>query len=283
MSDAPPPGSAGSYYPPTGTYPSPAEAPAVAGFGPVAAQPPQKTRRLGLLTMGFCLVAAGVVLLLAAFLPNLDYAFIARLSPVVLVLLGIEVLVGTVRHKGERLRVDFLSVVLCMLLIGGSLMATAGATYYYNHVEGRRVETRLEAELEAASHAALAAAGAPKVTGLEWHVGLNDTGVPAATPADLRVEHTVQLRVTLGADYTGKAAFAKDSETVLRLLRPLVSHLDYVSFHNYDPRRDDATGGRPEVQYTLWLDGQHQVDAPDLRLEELVEESRREPDPAEGH
>lgn len=57
-----------------------------------------RIRRVGAVTFGVVLVVTGILFLLHLFLPGLDYVMILRLWPVILILLGIEVLLGT-GHK----------------------------------------------------------------------------------------------------------------------------------------------------------------------------------------
>ena len=73
-------------------------------------------RRVGTLTLGVCLIAAGV--LLARFLPGLPWLVIWQVLPAAgLILLGCEVLYYSARPGACRC--DFGSVVLCLLLMGG--------------------------------------------------------------------------------------------------------------------------------------------------------------------
>ena len=75
-------------------------------------------RRVGTLTLGVCLIAAGVLFLLARFLPGLPWLVIWQVLPAAgLILLGCEVLYYSAR-PGEC-RCDFSSVVLCLLMMGG--------------------------------------------------------------------------------------------------------------------------------------------------------------------
>ena len=66
-------------------------------------------RRVGTLTLGVCLIAAGTLFLLARFLPGLPWLG--------LILLGCEVLYYSARPGACRC--DFGSVVLCLLMMGG--------------------------------------------------------------------------------------------------------------------------------------------------------------------
>ena len=75
-------------------------------------------RRVGTLTLGVCLIAAGTLFLLARFLPGLPWLVIWQVLPAAgLILLGCEVLYYSAR-PGEC-RCDFSSVVLCLLMMGG--------------------------------------------------------------------------------------------------------------------------------------------------------------------
>ena len=73
-------------------------------------------RRVGTLTLGVCLIAAGVLFLLARFLPGLPWLVIWQVLPAAgLILLGCEVLYYSARPGACRC--DFGSVVLCLLLL----------------------------------------------------------------------------------------------------------------------------------------------------------------------
>lgn len=75
-------------------------------------------RRVGTLTLGVCLIAAGTLFLLARFLPGLPWLVIWQVLPAAgLILLGCEVLYFSARPG--KCRCDFGSVVLCLLMMGG--------------------------------------------------------------------------------------------------------------------------------------------------------------------
>jgi len=64
------------------------------------------------------MVAFGVLFLLRMFIPWFDYYYVMRFWPVVLVLLGLEILVSAilpVKEGAPRPKVDALSVVLMFL------------------------------------------------------------------------------------------------------------------------------------------------------------------------
>ena len=75
-------------------------------------------RRVGTLTLGVCLIAAGTLFLLARFLPGLPWLVIWQVLPAAgLILLGGGGLYYSARPGACRC--DFGSVVLCLLMMGG--------------------------------------------------------------------------------------------------------------------------------------------------------------------
>ena len=87
-------------------------------------------RRVGTFTLGVVLVAAGAGMMASMFWPALDIAWLLKASPLILVLLGIEVLIAA--RGGARVRYDWLGMLLCVLLTGASLTMYAAAWYYVN-------------------------------------------------------------------------------------------------------------------------------------------------------
>ena len=86
-------------------------------------------RRVGTLTMGLALVVVGAALCVGLFFPNVDFLLLFKLSPLVLVALGCEVIFAASTAKGMRLKYDFLSMFVCFLLMRacGTAICRAGA------------------------------------------------------------------------------------------------------------------------------------------------------------
>lgn len=62
-----------------------------------------KIRRVGSVTFGFVLIATGILFLIHLFLPAFNFFMIYRFWPVILILLGLEVLVGSRQKTYEVL------------------------------------------------------------------------------------------------------------------------------------------------------------------------------------
>ena len=76
------------------------------------------------------LVATGLGMLAALFLPQLDLTLLLRLSPLALISLGIEVLLAA--RDGERLRYDWVGMLLCSLIVLSAIAWFSVAWYLTN-------------------------------------------------------------------------------------------------------------------------------------------------------
>ena len=74
-----------------------------------------RERRVGTFTFGVTLVAAGLTMTAALFFPALDLRLFLRFSPLVLILLGTEVLLSA--RKEGRMKYDWLGMLLCFFLV----------------------------------------------------------------------------------------------------------------------------------------------------------------------
>ena len=130
-------------------------APQTAPAGPnPAPQPPKKVRRVGTVTFGLLLVAAGILLILRALMPSLDLRFVVSLLPVALIALGVEVLIYAARPN-VQLRYDGLSIFVCILILfgvgGSSVMLQLWNEYGPSaHVAEMRLGEELQNEATAA-------------------------------------------------------------------------------------------------------------------------------------
>lgn len=109
---------------------------------------PRKMRRVGTSTMGLALIATGLLIAIAMFAPNVDLTLAFRLSPLLLVLLGCEVLFFSLRSKDEKIKYDWLSMFVCFILVVSSLgLALVPKMLTYYGPERERTESRLTREL----------------------------------------------------------------------------------------------------------------------------------------
>ena len=95
-----------------------------------ACAPERPQRRVGTFTLGVTLLAAGAAMLAAMFFPALDLRWALKLSPLILILLGIETLLAA--RGGGRVKYDWLGMLLCFVLTGAALCLCAAAWYVSN-------------------------------------------------------------------------------------------------------------------------------------------------------
>ena len=87
---------------------APAAQPHAAPAQPAPAPTPRRVRRVGTFTMGLCLVIAGIALVAGMFRPGWDMLNLFKLTPLVLVALGAELLAASAAKGDTRLKYDFL-------------------------------------------------------------------------------------------------------------------------------------------------------------------------------
>ncbi|GCD10948.1 DUF5668 domain-containing protein [Clostridium tagluense] len=75
-----------------------------------------KGRRVGTFTTGIVLVMFGIMFLLRLINPSINYLQIASLWPLVLVLLGIEIIVAYLINKEEIMKYDFHAIILIIMV-----------------------------------------------------------------------------------------------------------------------------------------------------------------------
>lgn len=258
---------------PPPAYRAPAHGqPLGAPYVPPVPPPEKKGRRVGALTMAICLIAVGGLMILRIFVPGLDYLTIARFSPLVLVMLGVELLVANARHKDEKLRFSGMSVFVSMLLICTSLAAAVVPEIIHYAVDGERVSRRLEAELEQETVTALKQSKLP-VYNMEWYVDVGNAYFENDMSAgQLRPEHYVQVRVFLPGGYTEPASFAKDCHEVVAMLQAFVPHIDYASFYSTKNDYDSEYAG--DTTFSLWLDNRYVFDESAAKMADMVQTNR---------
>lgn len=76
----------------------------------------KKIRRIGTVTFGVTLVAAGLLFLARTFLPELKYIMIFRLWPCIFIMLGVEILLSG-RKEQVEFKYDVPAIFLMLALI----------------------------------------------------------------------------------------------------------------------------------------------------------------------
>ena len=193
---------------------------------PRPAQP--KVRRVGFFTLGVALILTGGCIAASLMLQNFPLLTAAKLAPLVLVALGVEVLWANARKGDAQLKYDLLSMFVCFVLICASMSAaTVPVLLRYYGPDREYTQQRLEQELEQQVYEKLPAG---IVLDGYSYVDLNRMEFNKdMTLADLKSEDLVRLNLTLAGTYADENAFAEVCAQTLPALREL--GVDQVDFH----------------------------------------------------
>lgn len=150
------------------------------------------------------MILAGVVICISLFGggPSLELLF--RLSPLILVALGVEVLLAS-RQKNQRLKYDFVSVFLSFVLVGATL-CFAAVPLVWNYIGPTRAqaENNLEQQIYNRIYQQV---GADTVQGMQVYVSLNALEVKNAdlTLEDLSKSGSAHISIQLQPEYADPA------------------------------------------------------------------------------
>ena len=236
------------------------------------AQKPVQTRRVGTLTMGVALIAAGILITAAVVMPGLNLSFIAKCSPLLLVLLGCEVLWFSVRSKDERIRYDLLSMVVCVVVIFSCFLISLIPTYirYYGpdrEVACQRLSSELDQkcyELLGEDERVLRTTGSVYLTGLEPSYDLSLTTLDESAYLSVTVE--------MAGLYENRQDFAAACADLRNELGRLPFPLDSVHFRWYAQNPAD---GVESAEMDLTVEGPYLWNADAARLADSVNDHTR--------
>lgn len=232
-------------------------------------------RRVGSLTMGACLIAAGIFFLCYYFVPGFDWQLVVRIAPAAaLVLLGCEVLFFAARPG--HWKYDFVSVLVCLGLIA-VCMCLSFLPMVWSEIDPARGqnEMKLSKAYTTQVYEALRKEN-PDLRLRDVYTDLylysNDVNaLQEMQPGDGHLSLTVMLY----GPYDSTGAFAQDCRSVAGTVRAGTlqpDELRIVWSPDNDPGQSLDSGTLQRVeQYTLELDGTVQLDWTADEMERQVE------------
>ncbi len=195
-------------------------------------------RRVGTVTFGIVLVIIGLTLIWALFNPNWDLTFVLKLSPLVLVCLGIEILCAYFYHKGEGMRYDFFSGFMCFFLVFLCLGAATAWPFYGIYGPARYHDAKIiQQQVEDLCYDALKDNG--NIAQMAVQVSLEEAlpeGEEGYTSLDA-ADH-VGLSFILQGRYETKEGFAQAVRQVLDGMASLDLPLEYIRFVGNGEKQD---------------------------------------------
>lgn len=232
------------------------------------AAPERPVRRVGTLTMGAALIVVGVIVCIFHFgkSPTLLLT-VFRLSPLVLVTLGCEVLLSSVKAKGARLKYDFLSMFVCFFLIVAAAAASCvPLALEYAGPARQSAETRVEQAVSDAVYSRLQ--NKTDAVHIDFHVNLTykDSYDAVRTGDDLGAGDWVNTIIDMKGGYADRAAFVKACRPVLDAV--YAQGLPGLTLYF----RTMEQPGRRDTQYSLDITGAYMPGMTDAQLAEYVTE-----------
>lgn len=239
------------------------QSPPSSGHTTPAAEP-RRVRRVGTFTLGISLIATGIVLMLTILVPGFDPAVVCSFAPVLLILLGGEMLYNHFFHRSDLLRYDFLSTFFCLaVMLGASVVGVAAPLYQQFGPANHRLTAQVEQQLREEIYRRLE--GNDRVLEMQSSLYIDSVG-PTETQMSYReLQYGDYLHLTFLLDslYPDPESFAQDCRGILDALSGLgVPNLD-ICFEGKSP---DNT-----QQYRLDLPDQFSQNLPAQRLASLAE------------
>lgn len=262
------------------------EPPAAAPTMPKAPAKEKPVRRVGSVTLGIALIAAGVFFLLYYFVPGFNWMLAAKLSPVLVVALGVEVLVCSFRP--DRAKYDFLAILACLVLMAAGFCVTLlPMVWEYagpgNSLARETLASQYENELYAAMRGGRG--GALALDSLNAWVELPFGSKAPQSLDELDASATLGVSLYLSGPYESREAFAADCRRVLDAIQAqdIQPHYVYIAYVVSDGRRSYTLDLHSRVQLD-WSEAQilRGMEAYDPEEEEIREtEAVDEPLPDE--
>ena len=264
-----------------------------ASTAPAAPQQEKPRRRVGSLTLGVCLIAAGIFFGCYYFVPGFDGQLVLKIAPAAgLVLLGCEVLFFACRPG--RWKYDFWSVFICLVLMGGCLcLSLLPVVWEEIGPERNQASMKLSQQYTADAYAQIRKSDpdAP-VKDISGNVYLYTGAVKTLEDIDGGSGY-VTLDVELSGSYGSAEQFAQACRSMtdaVQQCRPQPDTLIFAWSPDNDPEESLGTGTLQQVeQYTLELVGIAQLDwtadqmAKQTEVQYLLdEENEPEEQPASG-
>lgn len=231
---------------------------------PPAAAQAEPVRRVGSVTLGICLITAGIFFLAYHFLPNFDVQLVLKIVPAAgLVLLGCEVLYYATRP--QRGKYDFVSVFVCLVLMACCFGLTLLPLVWEQiNPDNQLVAQKLSDDYQRSVYEKFQQE-APDIRlkdmGCWVELYRYDGGEGKLTSDNTE---TLELNVWLQGPYDSAEAFAKDCRRLTNVAQQMEVQPKQIGFFCRgfsDADKELASGSLAQKEnYELYLNGTVQLD-----------------------
>lgn len=231
---------------------------------PLAAAQAEPVRRVGSVTLGVCLITAGIFFLAYHFLPSFDVQLVLKIVPAAgLVLLGCEVLYYAT--KPQRGKYDFVSVFVCLVLMACCFGLTLLPLVWEQiNPDNQLVAQKLSDDYQRSVYEKFQQ-DAPEIRlkdmGCWVELYRYDGGEGKLTSDNTE---TLELNVWLQGPYDSAEAFAKDCRRLTNVAQQMEVQPKQIGFFCRgfsDADKELASGSLVQKEnYELYLNGTVQLD-----------------------
>lgn len=231
---------------------------------PPAAAQAEPVRRVGSITLGICLITAGIFFLAYHFLPNFDAPLVLKIVPAAgLVLLGCEVLYYATRP--QRGKYDFVSVFVCLVLMACCFGLTLLPLVWEQiNPDNQLVAQKLSDDYQRSVYEKFQQ-DAPEIRlkdmGCWVELYRYDGGEGKLTSDNTE---TLELNVWLQGPYDSAEAFAKDCRRLTNVIQQMEVQPKQIGFFCRgfsDADKELSSGSLVQKEnYELYLNGTVQLD-----------------------
>lgn len=204
-------------------------------------------RRVGTVTMGLVLILGGCVALAAMLLPKFNWTLVLKFSPILLILLGLEVVWFGSRQGNVRIKYDFLSMFVCLVVLVFGVGCSVAAPILGYYVEGQNVGERLSWDLQDLTYPELKPLG---VVDANFAINFSNLKIdPNMTIQDLQPGELGYVNIQMGGKFESREEFAQASAKVLDVLEQQDLKPGQVGI--------EGQGTAPDSRYSFWMSGRY--------------------------
>lgn len=187
------------------------------------------TRRVGTITFGAALIFTGVIIIMSMFGVNVSLMTVLKLSPILLVAFGVEIILSAIFIKDAQFKYDIFGIFLSFILVAGSIgcafVAKYGERYMKYQINYETAQTRIEDDVEKIL------AANEKILDVHVYIdGLYDFSSQVLyghDPDDSMKYITVELKDSFEDNDEGKLELIKDAQAI-------AASLDENGLTNYE-------------------------------------------------
>lgn len=188
----------------------------------------KRTRRVGTITLGVMLIAVGVLSVIHIINPSLNMITILKLSPIILIALGIEILIAAFVNNSDKIRYDGVSIILCVFLICASLGMSAVMTVFeYFNPMYKQEQRQAKSQLEQQSYELLS--DMDKISDINISINYD---IFEKTDVQNDKEYA-DIHISLKDDYDNQSEFSQDCASICSELSPVIDKFNNINIESY--------------------------------------------------